>query len=141
MTNILEGIDVSEAQAKNTWYKVAQSGKVFFAFTKATQGRTYVDKQFKNNWVGIKESKLLRGAYHFASGSTNIADAIVQADHFIDTLESSGGTDDLDMLVLDMEVAGNLLTTQQFNDWVLTFLERINTERSNFCPDNTSPYP
>ena len=117
VTQRTEGCDVSVAQGVINWSLVGASGKVKFAFCKATQGAGYVDPQFKNNWAGIKAAGLLRGAYHFANTAT---DPTVQADHFVATV---GDLDPSDMLVLDIEVTK--LNGQDFINWVATWLERV----------------
>ncbi|HEX4962081.1 MAG TPA: GH25 family lysozyme [Thermoanaerobaculia bacterium] len=59
-----QGIDVSHDQGSVDWAAVFQAGYVF-AFIKATDGETYVDPDFAQNWSGAAAAGLLRGAYHF----------------------------------------------------------------------------
>lgn len=59
-----QGIDVSQHQGTVDWPAVVQAGYVF-AFIKATDGETYVDPEFAQNWAGAAAANVLRGAYHF----------------------------------------------------------------------------
>lgn len=59
-----QGIDVSHDQGTVSWPAVVQAGYVF-TFIKATDGETYTDPNFAQNWTGAKAAGLLRGAYHF----------------------------------------------------------------------------
>jgi len=82
-----EGLDVSHFQGEVDWSKVAGSGKKF-AIAKATQGITYIDPQFSQNWSEIKQASMIRGAYHFFVPTD---DASEQAKHFIATVTLESG--------------------------------------------------
>ena len=58
------GIDVSSHQGKINWKEV-YSSKINFAFIKATEGETFVDKRFKYNFSNAKKNNIIVGAYHF----------------------------------------------------------------------------
>ncbi|MBK4731387.1 peptidoglycan-binding protein [Oxynema sp. CENA135] len=90
------GIDVSDWQDPVNWYSVAQSGMAF-AFTKATEGATFVADTFRSNWNAIQSVGLARGAYHFYRAKQ---DPGAQADLFLSTVPL--GPDDLPP-VLDIE--------------------------------------
>ncbi len=60
----VKGIDVSQWQGKVRWDVVKQNG-ISFGYAKATGGITYTDPEFVNNWHGMREAGLPRGAYHF----------------------------------------------------------------------------
>src|ERR1035438_7078198 len=60
---ILEGIDVWDAQGKIDWNAVANSG-VAFAYAKATDGKD-PHASFQTNWAGAGAAGILRGAYHW----------------------------------------------------------------------------
>lgn len=81
-TTTVKGIDVSRYQGTVRWDKVARSG-ITFAFAKATGGVDYVDPRFHQNWRGMRETVLYRGAYHFFYASD---DPRKQADNFIKTM-------------------------------------------------------
>lgn len=76
---VAKGIDVSHFQGAVRWDLVKNSG-IHFAFAKATGGMTYTDPHFENNWNGMREAGLLRGAYHFFYADD---DPHQQAQHFI----------------------------------------------------------
>ncbi len=60
----LAGIDVSHHNGPVDWDEVARAG-IAFAYSKATEGAAYSDPRFSSNWKGMRDSGLLRGAYHF----------------------------------------------------------------------------
>jgi len=55
------------ANKQDIVWKLVKNGGIGFSFAKATGGRTYMDPQFENNWNGMREAGLIRGAYHFFS--------------------------------------------------------------------------
>lgn len=121
--NYLQGIDVSKWQGKVDWKTVKNTGEVFYAFCKATESTNVVDGQFSNNWAGIKDVDLVRGAYHFGKVQN---DAKAEADFFTKTV---GEPQKGDMLVLDIEVASNI-SQDNFVNWVLTFMETVKNNTS-----------
>jgi lysozyme len=105
------GIDVSHYQGVVNWHAVADSD-VKFAIAKATEG-TAVDEQFKNNWQGIQEAGLYRGAYHFARPGS---DPEAQATYFAATIGPLGFRDlppALDLEVADGHAAADVLAWAQ----------------------------
>jgi lysozyme len=56
---------------------------VSFVFIKATEGASFKDRDFKNNWKNAGKTDLRRGAYHFFRSSK---DGEVQARNFISTV-------------------------------------------------------
>ena len=66
----IHGIDVSSYQGNIYWPAVAemkdQDVQIQFAFIKATEGLSNIDKQFKRNWQKAKEAHITRGAYHIS---------------------------------------------------------------------------
>ncbi|MHC0447332.1 glycoside hydrolase family 25 protein [Flavobacterium sp. 3-218] len=85
------GIDVSEFQGKVDWEEVEildEKYPVQFVFIRATAGNDRVDRQFKRNWEGAKENKIMRGAYHYYRPNEN---SIEQADLFIKTVKLQKG--------------------------------------------------
>jgi len=85
------GIDVSEFQGKVDWEEVEileEKYPVQFVFIRATAGNDRVDRQFKRNWDGAKENKIMRGAYHYYRPNEN---SIEQANLFIKTVKLKKG--------------------------------------------------
>ena len=92
------GIDVSYWNAGIDWPKVRAAGQRF-VFAKATEGGSYADPTFDDNWLGAKRAGLLRGAYHFFRANI---DPKRQATKFIDYVKSMNDDGELPA-VLDLE--------------------------------------
>lgn len=92
------GIDVSYWNAGIDWPKVRAAGQRF-VFAKASEGDSYSDPTFDDNWRGAKSAGLLRGAYHFFHCNM---DAKKQANRFIDYVKSMSDDGELPP-VLDLE--------------------------------------
>lgn len=80
--NMLKGIDISHYQGDFVT-ELAGNKTLDFVISKATQGLTYVDARFDDNWKMLKQEGHIRGAYHFYDASEN---AQQQALHFINTV-------------------------------------------------------
>src|SRR5262249_20502867 len=59
---MVPGIDVSHHQGIVDWQAIAASG-IRFAYAKATEGQTFVDPAFSENWPRVKDAGLVRGVY------------------------------------------------------------------------------
>ena len=94
------GVDVSNHQAEVDMGALADQG-VQFVYIKATEGASYVDDYFDENWRAAESSGLPRGAYHFFSFDTPGAD---QAQNFIQTV---GPLDGCLIPVVDVEWYGD----------------------------------
>ena len=94
---VVVGVDLSGYQPVVDWAKVTASG-VAFAFIKATEGTTLLDRAFASHWAQSKRLNLLRGAYHFFRAKQ---DAVAQAKFFLAQLGDPGELPP----VLDVEVA------------------------------------
>lgn len=80
------GIDVSEYQGKIRWSYVDTLEKKYplhYVFIRATVGKDRKDRQFNRNWLGAKENKMIRGAYHYYRPNEN---SLEQAALFIKTV-------------------------------------------------------
>ena len=80
------GIDVSEYQGKIRWSYVDTLEKKYplhYVFIRATVGKDRKDRQFNRNWLGAKENKMIRGAYHYYRPNEN---SLEQAAIFIKTV-------------------------------------------------------
>ena len=85
------GIDVSEYQGKISWSYVDTIEKKYplhYVFIRATVGKDRPDRQFERNWLGAKENKMIRGAYHYYRPNEN---SLEQAELFITTVELEKG--------------------------------------------------
>ena len=132
----LPGIDVSHHQGVDRLVAGRGGSGQRFAFAKATEGRNYVDPKYATNKAGAALSGVVFGAYHFAQPDGGANDAILEADHFVDTAQLEPG--DL-VPVLDIERTGGL-SQAQVTQWILTWLNRV-TERVGVRPMvYTSPH-
>ena len=120
-----KGIDVSNYQKTINWSKVSGAGYTF-AFAKATEGITFVDKFYAGNREGTEGFGMRFGAYHFAqpsgtSAATIISSAIAQADHLVDVAQPQAG--ELPP-VLDLEVT-NKLSVTNLQAWARAWLDEV----------------
>ncbi|MCR8983521.1 glycoside hydrolase family 25 protein [Brevibacillus laterosporus] len=116
-TTNIKGIDVSKWQGEINWNQVASDG-VKYAFIKATEGTSLVDKKLKENAQGANRAGIKVGYYHFAHPDLS---AQVQAEHFVQTVKGLP----CDMpLVLDIETDKGL-TPAQITAFCLTFLTHV----------------
>ncbi|RTY73807.1 glycoside hydrolase family 25 protein [Flavobacterium sp. LS1R10] len=85
------GLDVSEYQGKIRWTYVdtlENKYPLHFVFIRATVGKDRKDRNFERNWLGAKENKMIRGAYHYYRPNEN---SIEQAQLFIKTVTLQKG--------------------------------------------------
>ncbi|WP_399095880.1 lysozyme [Streptomyces sp. BBFR2] len=61
----VEGVDVSSHNGNVGWAALRQGG-VRFAYVKATEGTTYKNPYFTQQYKGAYDAKIIHGAYHFA---------------------------------------------------------------------------
>lgn len=67
--HLVKGVDLSAYQGEIDWELLADQN-IDFAYIKATEGKDYVDEQFKTNWEKSQKTGLKVGAYHFLSYET-----------------------------------------------------------------------
>ncbi|MFV5686380.1 glycoside hydrolase family 25 protein [Flavobacterium sp. GB2R13] len=85
------GLDVSEYQGKISWSYVDTLEKKYplhFVFIRATVGKDRKDRQYNRNWLGAKDNKMIRGAYHYYRPNEN---SLEQAALFIKTVRLQKG--------------------------------------------------
>lgn len=104
----IRGVDVSWYQGDIEWDAFTAQG-IDFAFIKATEGSSHVDKKFYDNFEQALNASLQVGAYHFFSYDSA---GKTQAENFIKTLGSSENISDtmLDAMlppVVDIEFYGD----------------------------------
>jgi lysozyme len=114
---MLLGIDVSHHTGPRDWRGLADTG-IRFAFVKATDGPTFTDNLFDQNWQGIRADGVPCGAFHYARPGS---DPATQAAHF-HSVVGDLKPEDLQP-VLDLEV-GEGLSTADVLDWTLKFVEK-----------------
>lgn len=106
----IHGIDVSVYQLWIDWKTVSEQNLIKFAFIKATEGESHVDKAFKRNWRKSKQHGIKRGAYHFFRQEKG---GKIQALNYLSTVEFEKG--DL-APVLDIEVFNGKSREQWYSD-------------------------
>ncbi|MEV6612700.1 lysozyme [Streptomyces sp. NPDC051051] len=121
-----EGVDVSSHQREVAWATLWASG-VTWAYVKATEGTSYTNPYYAQQYSGSRAVGMLRGAYHFATPDTSGGAA--QADYFVD--HGGGWTPDGTTLpgVLDIEwnPYGDACfgkTRASMVSWIASFLAR-----------------
>ncbi|WP_420718456.1 GH25 family lysozyme [Streptomyces sp. H51] len=73
------GLDVSGHQGNVDWTSVAGKGAAF-AYVKATEGVSYTNPYYSQQYNGSRSAGLIRGAYHFAL--PDVSGGAAQADWF-----------------------------------------------------------
>lgn len=96
----VHGIDVSHHQKRILWDSVATT-HIDFVYVKASEGVTWKDTLFQENWSELRRVGLFRGAYHFFRPDY---DGKAQAENFLEQVKLRPG--DL-APVLDVEVLDN----------------------------------
>lgn len=80
--NSTVGVDVSAHQAEIDMNTLKEQN-IDFIYIKATEGSTWQDDRFADNWENAKKAGLLSGAYHFFSYDS---EGRSQAENFIKTV-------------------------------------------------------
>lgn len=62
----VRGVDVSAYQGNINWDTLAMQN-IQFAYIKATEGSSFVDKRFQKNYADARKQNIRVGAYHFFS--------------------------------------------------------------------------
>ncbi|WP_371740225.1 GH25 family lysozyme [Frigoribacterium sp. VKM Ac-2836] len=83
----VQGVDVSAYQGTIDWDVLAEED-IDFAWIKATEGSSYQDPRFDDNWTDAHDTELLVGAYHFLSVDSPGSD---QATNVIATVSEHRG--------------------------------------------------
>ncbi len=97
------GVDVSRYQGNINWPMLAAQD-VKFAFIKATEGSSYQDPCFYDNWQDVSKTEIYAGAYHFFSFESS---GRTQALNYIQTV---GELSNHLPPVVDLEFYGNYTT-------------------------------
>jgi GH25 family lysozyme M1 (1,4-beta-N-acetylmuramidase) len=134
------GIDVSSYQGNVNWKTWRDKGKRF-AYTKATEGTSYHNPYFSQQYNGSYNAGMIRGAYHFARPDG--ASGAAQARYFV--AHGGGWSADGKTLpgMLDLEDNYNGTrcygkTPSQLVSWVRSFLNEYRAETSRDAPIYTN---
>ncbi|MFF7794644.1 GH25 family lysozyme [Streptomyces sp. NPDC007991] len=131
----VRGLDVSSHQQNVNWPSVAAAGAAF-AYVKATEGTSYKNPQFDQQYNGSASAGLLRGAYHFALPDRSGGSA--QADIFL--ANGGGWSKDGKTLpgALDIEYnpySGGTcygLSQTAMTNWISSFVERYKSRTGRY---------
>lgn len=122
----VEGIDVSNHNGDIDWSKVAADGKKF-TFVLATDGTSFTNPRYGEQYHGAKGAGLIAGAYHFARPGSSSAEE--QAERFLNTAGYQADGKTLPP-VLDLEVDPKVggcygLSVDEMHRWTKTFNEKV----------------
>lgn len=119
------GIDVSHHQHHIDWQQL-KHGKARFVYIKASEGATFQDQNFIENWHGAQQANLIPGAYHYFTFCRSGAD---QAANLLTILSRVHGKQL--PLAVDLEFGGNCIphpTQAQFETELHNFLNRVQAQ-------------
>lgn len=106
--NYCNGIDVSRWQGDIDFNAVRDAGNTF-VFIKATEGGTFVDPKFHDNWRKANDAGLHVGVYHyFRTISSTPAE---QKDNIVAALRGVNFDPTIHVLAIDIETARNTEAT------------------------------
>ena len=118
----VHGIDISHYQGDQVDFFKKHEDNLSFIICKATEGITYTDPDFSNNWKMIKEKSFIRGAYHFYRTND---DPRAQAANYLGTVSGFESTDIPP--IVDFEEGGisNGQSIAEIQAGLMTFLKEI----------------
>ncbi len=114
----VKGVDVSHYQGEIDWEMLA-AGDLDFSYIKATEGSSFVDDKFVQNWEAATGTELLTGAYHFFSFDSV---GVTQAEHYIETVGDLSGRL---VPVVDVEYYGDKWTNPPTKEDVVSQLQEM----------------
>lgn len=127
MAASVQGVDVASYQGNVNW-SAAKSDGIDFVYAKATEGTTYVNPYFYNQYVGPYNQGMIRGAYHFALPDNSSGAA--QARYFVNNGGgwSSDGQTLPPMLDIEYNPYGGTcygLSDGQMVNWIQDFVGTV----------------
>ncbi len=124
---IYQGIDVSEWQGRINFKEVAESG-IEVVYIRASEGTSYIDPYFMDNYRGAKENGIRVGFYHFLTATTT-EEAEREAKFFVSNIK---GLEPDCKLAMDFEVF-NGLGREEINRISKVFLEKVEELSGKEC--------
>ena len=118
-STIYQGIDVSSYQGNINFASVKNAG-IDVVYIKSSEGQSYIDPYFEQNYQNAKANGLKVGFYHYVTART-VEQAQVQANFFARVI--SGKEPDC-RLAMDFESFGNL-SVNEINEISRVFLETL----------------
>lgn len=117
---IYEGLDVSNWQGNIDYAQVKKAG-IDVVYIKTSEGTTFKDPYFEQNYVNAKANGLKVGFYHFVT-ATNTQSARQQAQFFASVI--SGKSPDC-KLAMDFEQFRGGISVNEINEISKVFLETV----------------
>jgi len=119
------GLDISKYQGDEITLLDKKTDSISFVICKATEGITYTDPKFSENWNMILKKGFIRGAYHFYRSNDNPKD---QAVNYLNAITELQNTDFPP--IVDFEEGGivNSESVEQIQETLLLFLKQIETK-------------
>jgi len=116
------GLDISKYQGNEIMLLNKKSDSLSFIICKATEGITYTDPKFNENWKLILSEGFIRGAYHFYRSDDNPED---QATNYLNAIIGLQNTDFPP--IIDFEEGGIVKnqSVEQIQETLLLFLKKI----------------
>jgi beta-glucosidase-like glycosyl hydrolase len=127
------GMDVSSAQGNVDWQAAYNNG-ARFAYVKATEGTTYTNPYFAQQYNGSYNIGMIRGAYHYAHPDSS--SGTTQADYFV--AHGGGWSGDGQTLppalVLQPGASATCygLSTTAMVNWIKAFSDDVHTKYSKY---------
>ena len=118
-TELYAGIDVSGWQGTIDYTQVKQAG-IEVVYMKASEGTTFIDPYFNQNYTNAKANGLKVGFYHYVR-ARSVEQAITEANFFASVI--AGKSPDC-RLAMDFENFGNL-SNEEINQIGLAFLRTL----------------
>lgn len=118
-STIYQGIDVSSWQGNIDFTSVRNAG-IDIVYIKSSEGQSYIDPYFEQNYQNAKANGLKVGFYHYVTART-VEQARTQANFFASVI--SGKEPDC-RLAMDFESFGNL-SVNEINEISRVFLETL----------------
>lgn len=119
---IAYGIDISKYQGDEVDLLNKNKDSLSFIICKATEGITYTDPKFHQNWQLISAKKFIKGAYHFYRCQD---DPKKQAAHYLNTIQTISNTDLPPIVDFEQEGIDASQTVKQIQENLLFFLIEI----------------
>lgn len=116
---LYEGIDVSGWQGNIDFTQVKNDG-IEIVYMKASEGTSFVDPYFNQNYTNAKANGLKVGFYHYLT-ARSVEEAVEEARFFVATI--SGKTPDC-KLAMDFESFGNL-SISEINQIGIAFVKTV----------------
>lgn len=115
------GIDISHYQG-DVLNRMKTTDSLHFVITKATEGDSYIDPDFRKNWREIKDKGLIRGAYHFYRFND---DPNKQAEHFISQINDIEYSDIAPIVDVEAGSISASISKQKMHQDILSFIKQV----------------